>query len=89
MHTRHEAEIAASCSLALVTAAYAHAAKVCRQCALRAHQGADVDAPIEPVEEGCLLPAVARVVLVELVRAESGHAGLYPAYTSMDVSVSN
>jgi len=41
-----------------------------------AHQGADVDAPVEPVEEGRLLLAVARVVLVELVSAKRAHARL-------------
>ncbi len=43
------------------------------QATLQAHQSADVNAPVEPVEEGRLLPAVARVVLVKLVRAKRAY----------------
>ena len=40
------------------------------------HQCADVDHPVEPIEEGALLPCLVRIALIKLISAKRGHAGL-------------
>lgn len=40
------------------------------------YQCADVDHPVEPVEEGALVPCLVRIALVKLISAKRGHAGL-------------